>query len=382
MDVTLLPGFDAQGDVDQRTARRVAQAWLAGGIVGLPTETVYGLAADAQDPEAVARIYRAKGRPADHPLIVHVVGPEALLGWSADASPAAARLAEAFWPGPLTVVVRRGPRAGDFVTGGQDTVALRCPGHPVARACIRALAELSGDAARGVAAPSANRFGRVSPTRAQDVVAEVGDRLDPRRDLLVDGGPCAVGVESTIVDCTVDPPRVLRLGAISQAQVDAALAERSTAGPTAPPAKPAVAPVDAGGEGAPTDQVRAPGTLQSHYAPHARVLLIEPSIDGESHLVDRTARIESTELSATALDQPTEGVGTGLIAARAVRTPAGWVRLLAAEDAESYARDLYAALRQADELGLRRVVAVLPHPDGGPLATAVRDRLARAAHRD
>ena len=224
MDIPLLAGVRPDGSPDADVAARVARAWLAGGIVGLPTETVYGLAADAQDAQAVARVYRAKGRPADHPLIVHVQGTQALAGWSAAPNLAAERLASAFWPGALTVIVARSERAGDFITGGQDTVALRCPDHPVARACLEALARLSGDPARGVAAPSANRFGRVSPTRAEDVLAEVGASMDPERDLVVDGGACAIGVESTIVDCTANPPRVLRLGAISQEQVDAVLA--------------------------------------------------------------------------------------------------------------------------------------------------------------
>ncbi len=224
MDIPLLAGLRTDGSPDADVASRVARAWLSGGIVGLPTETVYGLAADAQDAAAVARVYQAKGRPADHPLIVHVQGAQALAGWCAEPNAVAERLVSAFWPGALTVVVARNDRAGDFITGGQDTVALRCPDHPVARACLEALARLSGDPARGVAAPSANRFGRVSPTRAGDVLAEVGASMDAARDLVVDGGACAIGVESTIVDCTATPPRVLRLGAISQEQIDAVLA--------------------------------------------------------------------------------------------------------------------------------------------------------------
>ena len=238
MDIPLLAGLSPDGSPDAEVAVRVSQVWLAGGIVGLPTETVYGLAADAQDADAVARVYRAKGRPADHPLIVHVQGAHALAGWSAQPNAAAERLAAAFWPGALTVIVARSQRAGDFITGGQDTVALRCPDHPVALACLEALACLSGDPARGVAAPSANRFGRVSPTRAEDVLAEVGPAMDPERDLVVDGGACAIGVESTIVDCTATPPRVLRLGAISQEQVAEVLASPvgANAGAAAGPA--------------------------------------------------------------------------------------------------------------------------------------------------
>jgi L-threonylcarbamoyladenylate synthase len=360
VNVPVLPGFGADGAPSAQVATRVARAWLAGGIVGLPTETVYGLAADAQDARAVGRVYAAKGRPAEHPLIVHVAGAQALDGWSAAPDVAAHRLADAFWPGPLTLVVARSSRAGDVITGGQATVALRCPDHPVALACLEALGREAGDPARGVAAPSANRFGRVSPTRAADVVAEVGDRLDPSRDLVVDGGPCAVGVESTIVDCTASPPRVLRLGAISQAQVDAALAGdllQTVAGPEASRA-------GTGSAAAGRPEVRAPGTLDSHYAPRARVLLVE------------------AEPAGTGLDAVPGSVGSriGLLALAEVVTPAGWARLAAPGSAEQYARDLYAALRRADRLGLDVVVAVLPDAAGGPLALAVRDRLARAAH--
>jgi L-threonylcarbamoyladenylate synthase len=375
VDLPVLAGFGADGRPDAAVAARVARAWLAGGIVGLPTETVYGLAADAQDESAVARIYRAKGRPADHPLIVHVSGPAALEGWAARHDEAASRLAEAFWPGPLTVIVARSIRAGDFITGGQSTVALRSPDHPVARACLAALAREAGDPARGVAAPSANRFGRVSPTRAADVVAEVGSQLDPSRDLVVDGGPCAVGVESTIVDCTVDPPRVLRLGAISQAQVDAALSgsarseHRGVVGA-------ASAPV-----GGRTPGVRAPGTLDSHYAPRAHVLLVDPAGSRPVHDPVRSETIEALELLRIMPAGAPERPLPGLIADAAVPTPEGWMRLGAPATAEEYARVLYAALRSADEHGLETVVAVLPDPGEGPLAVAVRDRLSRAAHR-
>ena len=358
MDIPPLAGLGPEGDADPQVAVRVARTWLAGGLVGLPTETVYGLAADAQEPAAIARIYRAKGRPVDHPLIVHVQGAQALEGWSAGPDPVAQRLAERFWPGALTLVVRRGARASDVITGGQDTVALRCPNHPVALACLRALARESGDPARGVAAPSANRFGRVSPTRAVDVLGEVGAALDPTRDLVVDGGPCTIGVESTIVDCTADPPRVLRLGAIGQVDIDRVLDPGRGPGPGGGP--PAVEPA-----------VRAPGTLESHYAPTARVLLVEPTALGDPPSADLLVRLADDG----------EWTGpVGLIAASGVGTPAGWTRLLAAGSDAEFAHGLYASLRRADELGLPAVVAVLPEVTGGPLAVAVRDRLARAAH--
>lgn len=357
MDVLLLAGLRPDGSADPEVGARAARAWLAGGIVGLPTETVYGLAADAQNSEAVARVYRAKGRPAGHPLIVHVQGGHALTGWSAGPNPAAERLAEEFWPGALTLIVARSARAGDFITGGQGTVALRSPSHPVAQACLEALGRISGDPARGVAAPSANRFGRVSPTRAADVLAEVGTRLDPARDVVVDGGPCAIGVESTIVDCTATPPRVLRLGAISQAQIDAALRGEGVGGAL---------------RGRPALGVRVPGTLESHYAPRAHVHLVEPSAATPAEL----AAVITPPTGAAA------AAGVGLMGPSHVATPPGWTRLAAPTTAEEYARDLYAALRRADELQLAYVVAVLPDPAGGSLALAVRDRLARAAHQE
>lgn len=395
MDIPLIGGLREDGSPDPRAADQAARAWLAGGIVGLPTETVYGLAADAQDPEAVARVYRVKGRPADHPLIVHVQGVGALAGWSAGPNATAERLAAHFWPGALTVVVARSGRAGDFITGGQDTVALRCPDHPVARACLDSLVRLSGDPSRGVAAPSANRFGRVSPTRAADVLAEVGPAMDPSRDLVLDGGPCGIGVESTIVDCTASPPRILRVGAIGQEQIDAALADGSAQdaavadpSPTGPAeGGPNRAP--GGGGGPRGDGVRAPGTLESHYAPTAQVLLVEPSHTGVAAIEAvvgppqsdpfRLAPPEGPEPARIMGGGAGSGASIGLVATAGVATPDGWTRLAAPTTAEEYARDLYAALRRADELRLTAVVAVLPAASGGPLALAVRDRLSRAA---
>lgn len=353
MGVPVLAGLTPEGAVDPGTAERVAGAWLAGGLVGLPTETVYGLAADAQSPEAVARVYAAKGRPADHPVIVHVQGAAALDGWSDDVGDVARTLADAMWPGPLTLVVRRAARAVDQLTGGQPTIALRCPAHPVALACIQALARASGDPARGVAAPSANRFGRVSPTTAEDVVAELAAHLDPGRDLVVDGGRCGVGVESTIVDATLARPRILRTGAITEADLAAVLGvhDRSTAGP-APGAA----------------DVRAPGTLASHYAPAAVVSAVEAE--------------ELPVLVAGLAARGSTTGGVGLLAPAGIATPNGWARLAGPTDTAQYAHVLYGSLRRADRLGLARVVAVLPDPESGPLAAAVRDRLARAAHPD
>ncbi len=416
VQIPLVDGLRADGSVDAGAAAEAAHSWVSGGLVGLPTETVYGLAADAQDADAVGRVYRVKGRPPSHPLIVHIQGAHALAAWCAGSNPPARRLAEAFWPGALTVIVQRSRRAGDFLTGSQDTVALRCPNHPVALACLEALGRQTGDPARGVAAPSANRFGRVSPTRATDVLDELGTRMDPRRDLVVDGGPCAVGVESTIVDCTADPPRVLRLGAISQAQIDAALGAdpRPSPAPLSPPSPTASAlpesPVGeqkpggrAQGEGAgagggdalpgdpdgpPGDSipVRVPGTLEAHYAPHAQVVLAERPAGGAEPPDHASEVHDPGGWSTPAEQQPARIVElarageAGLIAAADVTTPPGWTRLSAPATSEEYARDLYAALRRADELGLAAVLAVLPDEDDGPLAQAVRDRLTRAAH--
>ena len=309
----------------------VAAAALAQGhLAVLPTETVYGLGARADDPAALARVYATKGRPADHPLIVHIADLDALHAWSADVPFYAARLAERFWPGPLTLVLPRSIRALDAVTGGQDTVALRLSEHPMFRAVLDALARDTGDDAIGIAAPSANRFGGVSPTTAQHVVDELGSLLQDR-DVILDGGACGVGVESTIVDCTGDAPVILRPGAVSANDV------REVTG------------LDLGTR----SDVRAPGTLASHYAPTARVTII--------------AAADASDVQPPA----------GLLALASVPTPPGVVRLSAPETVDDYARVLSAALREADALHLPSVVAIAPSPEG--IGAAVIDRLTRAA---
>jgi L-threonylcarbamoyladenylate synthase len=307
-------------------ARAVAHL-RAGELVAFPTETVYGLGGDAANPDAVRRIFAAKGRPADHPLIVHIGSAAGLSQWASGVPGYAVALADAFWPGPLTLVLARSDLVGDSVTGGQDTVAIRVPDHPSTLRVLRRLAT-------GVAAPSANRFGRVSPTTAQHVAEELGDLLDPSRDLILDGGPTRVGLESTIVDCTGDLPRLLRPGAISAADITAATGLPVSSGP---------------------GRVRAPGTLAAHYAPSARVRV---SADGGP-------------------DQaPHRDPVLGLIAPAELATPVGVVRLLAPRSVEAYGAGLYAALREADALGLREVRVVLP--DGPGLAAAIRDRVRRA----
>lgn len=292
---------------------------LTGGLVAVPTETVYGLGADADDAVAVARVFEVKGRPADHPLIVHLAYVDQLADWAVEIPAAALLLAEVCWPGPLTLLLRRADRVLDVVTGGRPTVGLRVPAHPLAQALLRR----SG---RGVAAPSANRFGRVSPTTAAHVVADLGPYLDPMRDVVLDGGPSAVGVESTIVDCSVEPPELLRPGGIPTEDI-----ERLLAAPLAAAAGPS----------------RVAGMLAAHYAPRATVVLAP----------DRA---------------------TGEVAVAAGEASGGRIVLVDfGTDLVSYAQQLYAALRAADDGGATQVVAVLPPARG--LGHAIRDRLTKAA---
>jgi len=298
---------------------------MKGGLVAFPTETVYGLGADACNTAAVARIYLVKGRPADHPLIVHVPSMDALGDWAADVPAYAIALARDYWPGPMTLVVTRSELAGDFVTGGQDTVGVRVPNHPVALGLLEAFARAGG---KGVAAPSANRFGNVSPTTAQAVSDELSDYLG-MSDVILDGGACAVGVESTIIDCTGDVPKILRPGAITQEMI-----EHSTG----------LDALNADGVA-----IRVSGSLESHYSPIAKVVL---------------------DQSPTA--------GQGFIAMADVAAAIGVIRLAAPTTHDEFARVLYSALRAADEQGLNTVVVA--QPAGNGIAIAIRDRLMRAAH--
>jgi L-threonylcarbamoyladenylate synthase len=307
---------------------RAVDVLRGGGLVAFPTETVYGLGADATNPDAIRRLYAVKSRPADHPVIVHLGAAEQLADWAADVPAVARTLADACWPGPLTIVVRRSARVPDEITGGLETVGLRVPGHPLALELLRAFGG-------GLAAPSANRFGRVSPTTADDVRTELGDDVD----LVLDGGPCDVGVESTIVDCTGEP-RVLRLGGVTREQLHALLGTEIPVGGT----------------------TRAPGTLRAHYRPRARVEVL-----AAAEVAPRT-----DELLAA-------GATVGLLAPSDPAVPgrAGMVTLATPGDAHEYARVLYAALRRADVLGLDVVLAVPPPARG--IGLAVIDRLGRAA---
>ena len=296
----------------------------AGDLVAFPTETVYGLGADASNSKAVARIYSVKGRPNDHPLIVHIASMERMGDWASDVPEYAIALARSFWPGPMTLILKRSELAGDFITGGQDSVGVRVPDHVVALALLEAF-ECAGGA--GVAAPSANRFGHVSPTTAAAVIEELGDFLS-KDDLVLDGGTCAVGVESTIIDCTGKAPSVLRPGAISIAMIEECTSLKTTQS---------------------DQEIRVSGSLENHYAPIAKVLLCEIPIAGQ-----------------------------GFIAHANISTPEAVIRLASPSDDEEFARILYSALRDADARGLSEVVVV--QPIGIGIAVAIRDRLARAAN--
>lgn len=301
-----------------------AAALKRGALVAFPTETVYGLGADAENPSAVARIYTTKNRPANHPLIVHLASAEDVSYWADDVPGYAKSLIRDFWPGPLTLLLQRGKNTKDFVTGGQPNVGLRVPNHPLALGLLRQFIAQGG---KGIAAPSANRYGAVSPTSAQDVAAELSDYLEAS-DLILDGGIALVGVESTIVDCTGPNPVILRPGAITSQMV-----EESTGIVVQDPT--GLSP-------------KVSGSHKQHYSPKAKVSL--------------GASCQS---------------GDGFIALAELETPQGAVRLSAPQDQEEYARELYAALRRADSLGLTSVSVVPPEGDG--LAVAIRDRISRAA---
>lgn len=316
-----------------------------GALVAIPTETVYGLAADARNLQAVSRVFTVKGRPLDHPVIVHLARAQDAAAWAREIDPRLQALMHQHWPGPLTVVVPKAAWVSELITGGQDTVALRVPSHPMAQQVIAALGDLQGEPA-GVVAPSANRFGRVSPTTAAHVQADLGAVLEDH-DAILDGGSCQIGVESTVVALVGDQIRVLRPGG---AGLIAGGARQTESGPTGP-----IAVSSAVG----TPQTpRAPGTLASHYAPRAQVVM-------------------ATVEDLPRLQHELAGKGAALIAPAEVATPPGWDRVAAPRDDADYARGLYAAMRAADELHANILIAVPPAQ--GPLAAAVRDRLVRAA---
>jgi L-threonylcarbamoyladenylate synthase len=316
---------------------------LAGNLVAFPTETVYGLGADACNADAVARIYSVKGRPADHPLIVHVASMDALGDWAIDVPGYAIALARDFWPGPMTLIMKRSELAGDFVTGGQDTVGIRVPDHAVALGLLEAFEQAGG---KGVAAPSANRFGNVSPTTAQAVVDELSDYLVDA-DQILDGGPCQVGVESTIIDCTGDVPRILRPGAVTAEMITTSTG--LSLGGKFTYSEEDLAGITINGRAVDEVEIRVSGSLDSHYAPLAIVVLDQSPVAGQ-----------------------------GFIAMADETTPDGVVRLAAPKTHDEFARVLYAALRAADDQKLQTVVVAQPQGDG--IVIAIRDRLKRAAH--
>ena len=304
---------------------RAAKALKDGHLVAFPTETVYGLGADASSSEAVARIYSVKGRPADHPLIVHIASMQDMDKWAVDIPEYAIKLAREFWPGPMTLVLKRSELAKDFITGGQDTVGVRVPNQQIALALLEEFKKLGG---LGVAAPSANRFGAVSPTTADAVQDELSDYLSDE-DLILDGGNSQVGVESTIIDCTNDLPRILRLGAVTSVMIQEITELEVMELETSP-------------------TIRVSGSLESHYAPRAKVIL-------------------------GGVAEP----GMGLIALIEVDTPSEVFRLASPKNISEYAQQLYESLRAADNMGLKQVVII--KPIGLGLAEAIRDRVERAA---
>jgi L-threonylcarbamoyladenylate synthase len=322
---------------DEKAVVRAAQALANGELVGLPTETVYGLGARADDDTAVARIFAAKGRPADHPLIVHVASPADAAGFAATWPPVAQRLTEALWPGPLTVIVPRRPELAAAAAGGQPTIGLRCPRHPVAQALLREAQRLG---VPGVAAPSANRFGRISPTQARHVVEEMGDEL-----LVLDGGACEAGIESTIVDCSRGRPVLLRPGVITRTRLEAIAGE----------------PVLDRDDAAP----KASGTLEAHYAPRAKLRLMSA---------------EMLRQALQVLQNP--GQGSALKLAVYCRTvprkaaPGAIYRAMPTE-AVPAAHQLFSTLRELDDQGPHLIWVETP-PDT-PEWDGVRDRLQRAA---
>jgi L-threonylcarbamoyladenylate synthase len=301
---------------------------IKGDLVAFPTETVYGLGADSTNEDAIARIYKVKGRPTGHPLIVHISSIGNLDKWARDIPEYAVKLARAFWPGPMTLILPRTDLAKDFITGGQDNVGIRIPSHTVALALLKEFEDQGG---LGVAAPSANRFGAVSPTTATAVEEELAGYLS-KNDQILDGGPCSVGVESTIINCTQNKPSILRPGAISKTMIEDELNVS----------------IELNMSIYKGTQIKAPGLLESHYAPNAKVFLTGSPIAGD-----------------------------GFLALNSFATPFGAVRIAAPKTNEEYAQVLYEAFRLADTKGLKRVFVIPPTGDG--IAVAINDRLIKSA---
>ena len=308
------------------TTKRAAQSLINGNLVAFPTETVYGLGADALNSGAVARIYDVKGRPHDHPLIVHVHNLNAIDEWIREIPEYAIQLARDYWPGPMTLILNRSKIVGDFITGGQDTVGIRIPDHPIALALLNSFHELGG---KGVAAPSANRFGHVSPTSAEAVSDEIAEFLT-HSDMILDGGESQVGVESTIIYCADSIPVILRPGAITEEMIEESVKMKIS-------------------EKSEPSNTRVSGMLEKHYSPKSKVFLDQTPVAGQ-----------------------------GYLALSNIETPLGVVRLASPINIEEFARVLYQSLRRADELSLHSLV--VRQPEGEGLAIAIRDRLAKAAN--
>ena len=307
-------------EILQEAARKLK----SGGLIAFPTETVYGLGVDAENELAVARMYEVKGRPAGHPVIVHISDSRFVSYWAEEVPEYAIPLMRKFWPGPMTLILKRSELAKDFITGGQETVGIRVPNQTLTLQLLNEFSKIGG---KGVAAPSANRFGQVSPTSAQAVQDEIGALLD-QEDVILDGGPCEVGVESTIIDCTSSHPKILRPGAITPTDIkgvtglEVEIVERSA--------------------------IRVSGSLENHYAPKAEVVLDITPVPGD-----------------------------GFIALAEIKTPPGVIRLAEPSSPDAFAHDLYEALRAGDSRNLKRIVVVQPPGDG--ISIAIRDRLKRAA---
>ena len=305
------------------TIHKAAEQLKAGHLVAFPTETVYGLGADATNEHAVKRIYDAKGRPSNHPLIVHVASMRALDLWAQNIPDYAIELARIYWPGPMTLILKRTNLASDFITGGQDSVGIRVPSNSIALELLSQFELLGG---YGVAAPSANRFSQVSPTSFKDVVEEIGEYLTPE-DLILDGGRSSLGIESTIIDCTYKSPRVLRLGHITFEMIEKSVGQIDFEIEKSAP--------------------RTSGNFKKHYAPKARVLIDTDAIPGQ-----------------------------GLIALELIPTPRGVIRILSPKNTRDFAYSLYSGLRKVDKLGLTECVVILPKGSG--LEAAIRDRVIKA----
>ena len=311
-------------NVTEGVIKKAAKALKDGHLVAFPTETVYGLGADATNEKAVNRIYSVKGRPADHPLIVHISSIKQLDKWAIDIPEYAIKLASKFWPGPMTLILKRNELAKDFITGGQENVGLRIPSHPVALELLKTFKKIGGN---GISAPSANIFGAVSPTTTDAVVDGIGKFLH-KADFILNGGQCDIGVESTIIDCTKDIPVILRPGAVTLEMISRLISKKINIFNDS--------------------NIRAAGLFNSHYAPMAKVILNDIANPGD-----------------------------GYIAMAQYTTPKGCIRLSSPLDVMEFARDFYEALRLADKIGLKKIIVV--EPAGNGLALAIRDRIKKAA---